>query len=443
MPEEENGNQNNANNVDPTPEGPGAEPSPLLWIIFITAYLITLAGTISFFIYNGMPTCEPNKKTITSQLSSLPANQNNANVGVAAGNQSNANVNAAGNQNTAINPTNQNSNQAAGVTPIPTATPATVASSPAGGTPPVPMKVLSVSPASGPIYGDTLVIIRGTGLNNPKQVVFGGVPVKNVVAASSEGVTVQTAPHAAEKVDVAVIGADGRSDILQTAFTYTCYPLDNDNLFIMVLLAGALGAVLHAMRSFFWYVGNRTFIKSWTLMYILLPFVGAIIAAVFFLIILAGLLTPNSAANRETHWFILAVAVLAGLFSQQAALKLQNIINAALTTPGPGEDSKPQNTSSTGENKNTQNKPEPKPQISPDHGPKEGGVKVTIKGIKSKTVDKLFFAAQELTKDIQYKFDSDKGVIEFKTPAHVVAEEVDVKVVVNPTTIHTLKYKCE
>jgi len=440
-----NGNQGNGNNANPIPEGPGAEPVSIEWIILTAGYLVALTVLIFFGIYNGMPTCEPNRNSNTANSSSLASNQNNANAGVA-GNQSNTNVNAARNQNTAVNPVNQNANQNVnqntGIAASPTTTsPATPP--PVNSPTPIPLKILSVSPASGPIDGDTLVTIRGTGLNNPKQVIFGGVPVKNVVAASNEGITIQTSPHVAEKVDVTVIGTDGRSDVLQTAFTYTCRPLDNDNLFLMVLLSGALGAVLHAMRSFFWYVGNRIFIKSWTLMYILLPFTGAIMASVFFLIILAGLLNPNSATNRESYWFVLAVAVLTGLFSQQAALKLQNIINAALTIPGEGKDSKPQETQSTGTNRNAPSNPAHEPQIVPDRGPKAGGVEVTIKGIKSKTVDKLFFAAQELIKDKEYTFDADKGVIKFKTPAHTITEEVDVKVVVSKTTFHILKYKCE
>lgn len=439
----DNGNQNNANNAKPTPNGPGGEPVSANWIIYTGIYLVGFTILIFFGIYFGMPDCEPKPgNSNNAQQSFLASNQNNANVAVA-GNQSNANVNAARNQNTAANPTtNQNTNQNTAAVASSTATPPPTTTSPAASPTPIPLKVLSVSPGSGPIDGHTLVTIRGTGLNNPKQVVFGGAPVLDVLAASSESITVQTAPHVAEKVDVAVIGADGRSDVLQTAFTYTCRPLDNNRLFLMVLLAGALGSLLHAMRSFFWYVGNRIFIKSWTLMYILLPFIGAIMASVFFLIILAGFLTPNSAANREAHWFILAVAVLTGLFSQQAALKLQNVINAALTTPGKGEDAKPQHTQSTGKNQKAQDNPVPNLEINPKGGRKEGGVGVTITGIKSKTVDRLFFAGREIPQD-EYKFDSDKGIITFQTPEHPRAEEVEVKVVVNQITTHAFKYKCE
>lgn len=443
-----NGNQDNAN---PVPEGPGGEPVSARWIIFTAIYMVALTVLIFFGIWMKMPTCEPNQNSNTAGSSNqnnanagAANNQNNANAG-AAGNQSNANVNVAGNQNTAVNPANQNdnqnANQNAGTAPSPITT-SPVTSLPVASPTPIPLKILSVSPASGPIDGETLVTIRGTGLNNPKQVIFGGVPVKSVVAASNEGITIQTSPHVSEKVDVAVIGTDGRSDVLQTAFTYTCRPLDNDNLFLMVLLAGALGALLHAMRSFFWYVGNRVFIKSWTLMYILLPFTGAMMASVFFLIILAGLLNPNSATNRETYWFVLAIAVLTGLFSQQAALKLQNIINAALTMPGEGKDSKPQETQSTGANRNTPDNPEPKPQIDPNHGPKTGGVDVTISGIKSKTIEKLFFGTDEIAKD-QFTFESDKGVVKFKTPSHDVAEDVEVKVLADANKTYTVKYKCE
>src|SRR3954468_4445414 len=46
-------------------------------------------------------------------------------------------------------------------------------------------------------------------------------------------------------------------------------------LFLLVLLAGGLGSLVHVIRSLYWYVGMRDLRRSWTLMYLLLPFSGA------------------------------------------------------------------------------------------------------------------------------------------------------------------------
>src|SRR5690606_23867587 len=44
------------------------------------------------------------------------------------------------------------------------------------------------------------------------------------------------------------------------------------SMFVVVMAAGALGAVVHVLRSFYWYVGNRALRRSWLVMYLLLPF---------------------------------------------------------------------------------------------------------------------------------------------------------------------------
>ena len=46
------------------------------------------------------------------------------------------------------------------------------------------------------------------------------------------------------------------------------------NLVIVVALSGAMGGLVHSLRSFYKYVGNRKLIWSWFAMYILFPLVG-------------------------------------------------------------------------------------------------------------------------------------------------------------------------
>ena len=45
-------------------------------------------------------------------------------------------------------------------------------------------------------------------------------------------------------------------------------------LFVIVLLAGSLGGMVHTLRSLYWYVGNRNLRYSWLLMYATLPSLG-------------------------------------------------------------------------------------------------------------------------------------------------------------------------
>lgn len=47
---------------------------------------------------------------------------------------------------------------------------------------------------------------------------------------------------------------------------------DEIRLLLIVMLAGALGSLVHSIRSFFWYIGNRELVWSWTGKYLMQPF---------------------------------------------------------------------------------------------------------------------------------------------------------------------------
>lgn len=89
-------------------------------------------------------------------------------------------------------------------------------------------------------------------------------------------------------------------------------------------------------------------------MYFSMPFIAAAMATIFSLLIIAGFVDNNT--GRSTALFIIAVAGLVGMFSQQAALKLTDIANALFTKPGEGKNSQPQRSlpvSETGAAKST------------------------------------------------------------------------------------------
>ena len=64
--------------------------------------------------------------------------------------------------------------------------------------------------------------------------------------------------------------------------------------FITVAIAGGLGGLIHIIRSFTWYVGNRSYVWSWVPYYLLLPVVGALAGTVFYLVLRAGLFSPQA-----------------------------------------------------------------------------------------------------------------------------------------------------
>ena len=112
-------------------------------------------------------------------------------------------------------------------------------------------------------------------------------------------------------------------------------------LFVVVILLGGLGGVLHALRSLYWYVGNRNLKMSWLLMYFLLPLIGASLAVVFYVVLRGGLISPTAGNSAVSPYGFGAVAALVGLFSPQAADKLKQVFETLFTTAEKGKDHTP------------------------------------------------------------------------------------------------------
>jgi hypothetical protein len=129
---------------------------------------------------------------------------------------------------------------------------------------------------------------------------------------------------------------------------WTMQVSDEVRLFWLVALAGALGGLVHTLRSFYWYVGNRVLMRHWLPMYFLLPFVGSSISLVFYLVIRGGFFSPQASVQQTSPFGFVALAGIIGMFSPQAVLKLQQIAETVLTKPESGEDAKPQQTAADG-----------------------------------------------------------------------------------------------
>ena len=70
-----------------------------------------------------------------------------------------------------------------------------------------------------------------------------------------------------------------------TLFFWTFSIADEARLLLIVAIAGSLGSLLHALRSVYWYFGNRELVTSWYAKYFLLPFAGAIIGLLTYFLI--------------------------------------------------------------------------------------------------------------------------------------------------------------
>lgn len=116
---------------------------------------------------------------------------------------------------------------------------------------------------------------------------------------------------------------------------------EETELLLLVVLSGALGGMVHALRSLYWYIGNRDLVRSWLAMYVLLPFVGAVLGLVFYLVVRGGFFSPQAGAEETSPYGFAALAALVGLFSEQAVLKLKQVAETLLSKSQKGEDPSP------------------------------------------------------------------------------------------------------
>jgi len=148
-------------------------------------------------------------------------------------------------------------------------------------------------------------------------------------------------------------------------------------LLLIVILAGGLGALMHALRSLYWYTGNREMVWSWVALYLLLPFAGAILAVIFYFVVRGGFFSPQASFEFTSPFGFAALSSLVGLFSTQATLKLKEVAETIFTKPGAGADAKTQEVITTSE----ASQPEPTvTSITPSDGPIAGNANVSIQG---------------------------------------------------------------
>ena len=67
-------------------------------------------------------------------------------------------------------------------------------------------------------------------------------------------------------------------------------------------------------------------------MYFLLPFVGSSLSLIFYFVIRGGLFSPTASVDATSPFGFIGLAGLVGMFSNRAALKLQEIAESVFST---------------------------------------------------------------------------------------------------------------
>lgn len=107
-------------------------------------------------------------------------------------------------------------------------------------------------------------------------------------------------------------------------------------LLLIVLFSGVLGAVIRGMFSFTKHLGIGDFSFKWTWFYLLLPFTGAALSMILYLVVRGGFYTSAYGEGLMLNLFsFAALGALTGLFTENAMEKLRQTAEVLLsdTTP--------------------------------------------------------------------------------------------------------------
>ena len=113
------------------------------------------------------------------------------------------------------------------------------------------------------------------------------------------------------------------------------------HLLLLVILGSAIGTQAHVLRSLYWYVGNRQLKYSWMMRYMLMPFAGIALGLAFYFVIRGGFFSAGTSVDALSPYGFVAMAVLVGMFTDQAMERLKKVAGALFTEAPEGRDSSP------------------------------------------------------------------------------------------------------
>ena len=98
-------------------------------------------------------------------------------------------------------------------------------------------------------------------------------------------------------------------------------------LILVVFLIGGLGGTIASFNSLANYRGEGALTKSWSLHYVVSPWLGAGVAMLTYLVLRAGFFPgwSDQGESSAIPWGVVAIAGLAGLFYDKSLLKLQQV----------------------------------------------------------------------------------------------------------------------
>lgn len=99
---------------------------------------------------------------------------------------------------------------------------------------------------------------------------------------------------------------------------------------ILVALGGFLGNMIYIGASFTTFVGVGKFKRSWSLWYIIKPFIASALALAMYFALCGGILTVNNTPENINIYSVMIVAILTGLFTDRAALKLGDLFDGVV-----------------------------------------------------------------------------------------------------------------
>ena len=133
-------------------------------------------------------------------------------------------------------------------------------------------------------------------------------------------------PAVSEQLDVAKQPAVSTQqiDVNLHFFKITINP--EIRLILIAVIMGILGALLMNMWSLAVYVGNKKYLTSWFLFYLLRPFASIPLAVIIYLALRGGILNWNSDGTQAVNEYgIATICGLAGMFTKETLAKLREV----------------------------------------------------------------------------------------------------------------------
>ena len=117
---------------------------------------------------------------------------------------------------------------------------------------------------------------------------------------------------------------------------WTWHLTGDQQLIVLVVLAGAVGALLKSLVVMGQYMGKGQLKWGWALSYAAHPVAGSVLAFVLYVLTRAGFVNFDNTKDVNVYGY-LAVALLTGLFASQAMGKLKAVADSIFIDASPPE----------------------------------------------------------------------------------------------------------